>query len=394
MSFLGTKALSMKLQTPLFLLLALGLAFGTFNEAHAATRNNDPDRMALYALPTPQRGVPSSPLDIHINGLRGENGRFRSQVAISVQAIPGVTKLEMRVDRGSWQQLDSIQLTEDGVHQVDIQGIDAAGKRMTLSQEIKIDQHDPIGQFTEPHGGTAVHGLVAVSGTVHDDRSGMGRVNISLDDGATWQDVPLHADGAWSVPWDTRSVPDGRQALQAKFTDQAGNTSHGKIFYVVLNRPAQIHLTPRWSVEGKGSLAILPGDLMLMDVTIDISDPRGRWPAVHRNYSPHHVPKEIAWDGSFGETQATPGEYPVTVQVTDQMAQKVEAHGVIVIPPAATPTEPPSLAASNPTHLLLVLITGFGGMIALACIAVGGANLRPIRKLKQVLLAVRHQRKK
>ncbi len=147
-----------------------------------------------------------------------------------------------------------MKLNQDGVHQVDVRATHADGNQTTVSQEVKIDQHDPIGQFTAPQGGTAVQGIVQVQGTVHDEQSGMGQVGASLDDGKTWLAVPLQTDGSWSVTWDTRPYPDGMHALQAKFTDQAGNTSSAEIFYIVANHPAQIDLTPRWEVGDKGEL--------------------------------------------------------------------------------------------------------------------------------------------
>ena len=236
--------------------------------------------------------------------------------------------------------------------------------------------------------------MIQVRGTVHDEMSGMGQVGVSLDDGKTWQAVPLHSDGSWSVTWDTRSDPDGMHAVQAKFTDQAGNTSSAEIFYVVANHPAQIHLTPRWYVSEKGKLDILPGDLVLMDVAIDISDPHDRWPEVHQDFSPNQTPKEITWNGKFDQAQAPAGEYNVTVKVTDQMAQEVAAHGIIVIPPVATPTAAPSVTPTSPTPLWLVFLTGIGLLIAIVWIAANKSRIGPLSKLRQILLEIQHKRQK
>jgi len=346
----------MKLKKRFLLLLALVLALCLPGVPHVMAYSTQPVEKQQLAAQHPQ-------MEFQIDGITGLAGWYRSSTTVSVNvsdAASGVVKLEMRGDDGDWQPVHSIKLAEDGIHPVHVRVTDANGNQTTISKEVKIDQHDPIGQFISPQGGTAVRGAVMLTGTVHDALSGMGQIGVSQDDGKTWQTVPLHSDGSWSVTWDTRPYPDGMHALQTRFTDQAGNTSSAEIFYIVTNHPAQVHLTPRWEVSDKGELDILPGDTMLMDVTIDISDPKGRWPDVHLDYSPRHTPKEITWDGKFGETLAPSGEYNVTVKIVDQVAQQTEAHAVIVIPPLSTPqpfraanTQDPSSTAKN--HLALTL---------------------------------------
>ena len=320
----------MKLMKPFLYLLVLGFALCFPEISHVVACSTQPAEGQQIDAQLPQ-------IDIQIVGMTGMAGWYRSITIVSVTATSGLTNLEMRVDGGDWQSGHSLKLTEDGVHLVEVRATHADSNQPTISKEVKLDQHDPTGQFTAPQGGMVVQGIVQVQGTVHDELSGMGQVSISIDDGKTWQAVPLQADGSWSTTWDTRSEPDGMHAVQAKFSDQAGNTSSAEIFYIVANHPAQIHLTPRWEVGDKGKLDILPGDIRLMDVTIDISDPKGRWPDIHLDYSPNQAPKEIVWDGKFGEISAPSGEYNVTVRVTDLTVQQIEAHGVIVIPPVSTP---------------------------------------------------------
>ncbi len=380
----------MKLKKPLFVLLILGLALCLPGLSPAMASADQPGELQ-HTAPQP------SQFDIHIYGLKGLQGWYRSVTTISVidqNAPSGEMELEIQTDGGGWQPLQSIQLTEDGVHLVEIRGTDVDGNQTTLSKEVRIDQHDPIGQFIAPHGGTTVHGSVQVSGFVRDELSGMDQAGISLDDGKTWQAIPLHPDGSWSITWDTRSDPDGMQALQTKFTDQAGNTSSAEIFYVIANHPAQIRLTPRWDVSDKGKLDIVPGDLALMDVTIDISDPYGRWPDAHQDFSPNHIPKEIAWDGKFGQAQALNGEYNVTVKVTDQMAQEIEAHGVIVIPPIATPTETPPGTWTGPPRLWPYILACIGLLIAITWNAANKSGFEPLSKLRRIFIDLRIKRQK
>lgn len=380
----------MKFKKPLFVLLFLGIAL---------CLPGLPSAMASAVQPGDLRDTVSQPpqIDIHIDALTGMQGWYRSVTTISVidhNAPAGEVELEMQTDGGGWQPLQSFQLTEDGFHLVEIRSTDVDGNQATLSKEVRIDQHDPIGQFLAPQGGTPVQGLVQVSGSVHDELSGMGQVSISTDDGKTWQAIPLHPDGSWSITWDTRTEPDGIHPMQAKFTDQAGNTSSAEIFYIVANHPAQIHLPPRWDVSDKGKLDIVPGDLALMDITIDISDSYGRWPDAHQDFSPNHIPKEIAWDGKFGQVQAPAGEYNVTVKVTDQMAQEIEAHGVIVIPPVATPAATPPGTWTGPPRLWPYILGCTGLLIAITWIAANESGLGTLSKLRQFFVNLRNSRQK
>ncbi len=288
-------------------------------------------------------------VDITIDAIEGLLAWFRSAANVSAKAVDetsGIARMDIRVDAGDWQPVNAVKVEEDGIHQLGFRAVDKAGNRTELEKEVKIDQHDPIGQFVEPVGGTKVQGTVDVSGTVHDNLSGTSKMTLSLDDGKTWQPVPIRSDGSWSAPWDTLPFSGGMHALQATFTDQAGNTSSAKAYYIVANALPEIDLTERWYIWEKGLLEIRPGDLPLMDVTIVISDPKGRWPDVHLDYSPRQIPNEIVWNRKFGQILAPIGEYHVTVKVTDSMAQQVEEHAVIVIPPGATPTATQTLAVT------------------------------------------------
>ncbi len=289
-------------------------------------------------------------VDITIDAIEGLLAWFRSAANVSAKAVDetsGIARMDIRVDAGDWQPVNAVKVEEDGIHQLGFRAVDKAGNRTELEKEVKIDQHDPIGQFVEPVGGTKVQGTVDVSGTVHDNLSGTSKMTLSLDDGKTWQPVPIRSDGSWSAPWDTLPFSGGMHALQATFTDQAGNTSSAKAYYIVANALPEIDLTERWYIWEKGLLEIRPGDLPLMDVTIVISDPKGRWPDVHLDYSPRQIPNEIVWDRKFGQILAPIGEYHVTVKVIDSLAQQVEKHAVIIIPPGATPTAVQTLAATT-----------------------------------------------
>ncbi len=378
-------------------------------------------------------------VDVTIDAIEGLLAWFRSAANVSAKAVDetsGMAQMSIRIDDGDWQPVSAVKIAEDGFHQLDFRAVDKAGNQTELAKEIKIDQHDPIGQFVSPMGGTKVQGTVQLDGTVHDAMSGTSKMSLSLDDGKTWQAVAIRSDGSWSAPWDTLPFSGGMHAIQATFTDQAGNTSTAKSYYIVANALPEIDLTERWYIWEKGLLEIRPGDLTLMDITIDISDPGGRWPDVHLNYSPNHMPKEVVWNRKFGQILAPIGEYNVTVKVIDSMAQQVEAHGVIVIPPVATqmvtqtlsatairlpsttatmratatrtilptgtataiptmipatPTVPPPATSPWAILLWLVFLAGLGTLVAFAWSASRDPRPRELKKLSEVISQLPHR---
>ena len=130
----------MKLQKPLFILLVLGLTFCLPGVTNADANFVPPRNQANFALPVQQNGSQPPQMDIHIDALHGLSGWYRSNATVSAVAATGVTNLEMRADGGDWRPVNSIQLTGDGLHLVEIRGTDAAGN---LVDRIERSQNRP-----------------------------------------------------------------------------------------------------------------------------------------------------------------------------------------------------------------------------------------------------------
>ena len=121
-------------------------------------------------------------IKVTVDALAGQNGWYRSAVQVSAKATDktsDIAQIKIRVDTGKWQPARAVTITEDGVHHLDFRTRNKADNQATLEKEFKIDQHDPIGQFASPFGGSQVQGNVTVFGTVHDETSGMGRMELS-----------------------------------------------------------------------------------------------------------------------------------------------------------------------------------------------------------------------
>lgn len=297
-------------------------------------------------------------INLGVDALAGLNGWYRSKATVTAEAVDkvsGVAQTEISVDGGDWELTNEVELDDDGVHQLEFRAMDKAGNLATLSKTIKIDQHDPIGYFIEPQGGTRVKGQIVIGGTVHDDLSGMGKVDLSLDEGNTWQVVNIKPDGSWLAAWNTLEVSSGMHNLQVRFTDLAGNTSSGKLFITVANRPPALQLTERWYIWEKGLLDVIPGDIDILTVSIDVIDPQGRWPAEHLEYRRDQPQQDVVWDRHFGNILAPIGEYLVKVKAVDVLAQEVQVQGMIVIPPVDTPTVTPTPVMTRTVTATLIV---------------------------------------
>src|SRR5690606_22743534 len=111
----------------------------------------------------------------------------------------------------------------DGIHELTVQAGDLAGNEALLSETIRIDSVPPMAQFTSLIHGDVVQGEVLLTGTHHDDTSGIERTEISTDGGVNWQVVLIKSSSEWEYLWHSNEVPNGKYALLVHAIDQAGN---------------------------------------------------------------------------------------------------------------------------------------------------------------------------
>jgi hypothetical protein len=82
------------------------------------------------------------------------------------------------------------------------------------------DPYDPESQISSPTQGQVINQCTfTISGSAHDYYSGIGQVEVSTDDGATWN--AAQGTNNWTYEW---TIPaDGAYALKVRATDLAGN---------------------------------------------------------------------------------------------------------------------------------------------------------------------------
>lgn len=294
------------------------------------------------------------------NGTAGLSGWYVSPVNAQFSAsdsTSGVAELAAQVDGAGWQEVDQIHLDADGLYSVEFRARDQAGNLSTDSLQIAIDQTAPEGEITAPLPEAVLKLTVEVNGWATDALSGLSQVEISSDGGLNWLPARLSETGRWMYAWNTLRTKGGKQNLQVRFSDRAGNTMLSELPVTVANRGPDITLQPRWFIWESGSLLVEAGDLPVGVVRITIRDPLDRWAALENSYGMNTYPREVHWDRRFataggGSVLAPAGEYQVEVVAIDEVGQSARAEGVIVVPNVPTPT-PTMTPTRKPTSTLI-----------------------------------------
>jgi hypothetical protein len=268
-------------------------------------------------------------------GTQGNDDWWTTQVVVDpnpYDLTAGIAEIEISVNGGPWQTLNTVTLDKDGLYEVDIRVTDKAGNFLTDQLDYKIDTTDPVCTITQPTSDQMLTGTVNLAGSCKDSGSGVETIVISVDGGNTWQPI-TSVDGSWSFLWDTVQYPG---PVIVKGTDGAGNIEAGtKIIFKIANQGPRIELQEEWFIWNAGTLKIWAGDLPVNKVEISIADWKDRWPARQWTFDDlKDVPGEIKWDRKFADGTLAPiGDYAVRVTVWDAYQRSTTAQGKIIIPP-------------------------------------------------------------
>jgi len=297
-------------------------------------------------------------------------GWYTSSVGVSVSATDatsGIASIQYSVDGGAWQTT-APNLT-DGVHTVQVKVTDKAGNVSSTSASASVDATPPVSAFISPPEGSTVNAsgnqVVHLTGSTSDATSGVAGAEISLDGGATWQNLPLGPGDAWSYDWNGLRN-NGTYTFLVRATDNAGNLEHpARVTIVVGNQAPKVSITPLWLDFGSASVSINPGSLPIAGASITVKDPKDRWPEAVFSYAGSALPTKFTWLGRMGNgSVATIGRYQVTVKAWDAFGNTGSASGWVLIPlpppqPTATPAalaapQQPTAAPSMPVRLAAV----------------------------------------
>ena len=296
----------------------------------------------------------------NLSGIPGENGWFTSDVTLSASAFDplpgsGIDALTYTLDGSPEDAFSSPLLLSDGEHTVQLNARDSAGLSFTLEQVVNVDTILPSLEVQTTLPGW-VKETVTLSGTADDDGSGLSKVEISTDGEKNWQTVTDTPD--WNFSWNTQNSANGLYEVVVRATDKAGLTTRQTIKTGVDNKVPEINLPASWFQWDTISLDIQEEHSGLSDAHIEISDPKGRWPARIIALNGAQFPMQFKWDRRFtSDTIAPPGTYNVKVIAVDQVGHSAIQSasikvlvGLLPAGPTATPL-PPARPSPTPTTI-------------------------------------------
>jgi hypothetical protein len=273
-------------------------------------------------------------------------------------AVSGVALTEYRVDEGDWAAGETTPVVNsDGAHTVEFRITDVAGNQTVATKYFWIDATPPVSAFVNPAEGSTntLYGEVHFSGASSDATSGLGGVQLSLDDGASWQSLSL-VGNHWAYAWDTRLVRDGTYTILVRTNDVAGNIKDtSRMTVVVANELPKVKVQDWWWSWLAGQVIVKAALVPIQQTTITISCAPYHKDVVLHFSDANLVPHELQWDRHCGEGAyaADAGDYPVTVQACDIFGRCASAVGAIKVPlislpqPTWTPSPAPTV---TPTH--------------------------------------------
>lgn len=315
---------------------------------------------ALSPVQTVRVDTTQPVLTMTASGTKGGGDYFRSTVTVSLvaeDAGSGVALVEYRLDGRDWVVGSTVSITADGTHGLEGRVTDKAGNVSLRVMAVHIDTIPPVATFIMPAPGSTTpgRGVVGLGGKVSDVGSGVAGVELSLDNGKTWQALTL-VNEIWRYDWYTPQLPNGSYPVIARAWDIAGNVQSPGTAATILvaNHPPLVDVQERWHIWEQGSVSVRENGGVLVDgVRVTIRDPQERWPAMVREYSLRNLPGSITWNRRFGDsTLAPPGEYEVVVESWDAYGNEASDKGMIVIPfvAGATVTTTPVVTPSpSPT---------------------------------------------
>lgn len=142
----------------------------------------------------------------------------------------GESTIFYKIDNGEYHQLPEkgtsfaievpLSTMTDNEHTVTVYAVDLNGvKGEETKRTFRISLEEPKGAVEKPTIDTSVKKLVTISG-VASDKNGIKKVQVSLDNGNTYNDAV--GTQRWSYTVDSRAIPGGTQVVFLKVTDNYG----------------------------------------------------------------------------------------------------------------------------------------------------------------------------
>ena len=221
---------------------------------------------------------------------------------------------------------------------------DVAGHSAQTLYNLMVDTTPPAVTSNQPPvevavdgvaGGGYVNGSVVFTGTCSDATSGVNRIEISTGGGPLTSIAP-HADGSWTLDWDSSMLPDGTYTPVITAVDNAGNRTDITMQPLSLDNSAPaMSITGGWYIWESGHIVTYDARVGIARIALSVRDDQNRWPAREWDYDTQKLEMDLQWDRKFGDGTIAPiGTYEVLLQAWDRLGngRYITAH--IYIPEA------------------------------------------------------------
>ena len=170
-----------------------------------------------------------------ISAITSPAGPYVSGVSCTISGtaadtLSGINSVQISTDGGTtWNPVNGTTswsytwtLPADGKYVIKTQATDNAGNRETLGAglTLTVDNSNPSSYVTAPAAGDILYGTdTIITGTAVDSGSGVGKVEVSTDGGATWNNAAGTTN--WSYTW---TLPaDGSYTIRSRATANSGH---------------------------------------------------------------------------------------------------------------------------------------------------------------------------
>lgn len=192
-------------------------------------------------------------------GLLGGGNCYRSSVTVSLVGADsgsGMASIEYHLDGQEWVKTNKVVITADGDHGLERRVTNKAGNVTHRGIAVHIDTIPPVATFIiMPAAGSTTHiqEVIMLGGRVSDIGSGVASVEISLDDGKTWQILQL-VNEIRRYNWNTTWTPNGSCPVVARARDIAGNvqTLGTTVTIIAANNPPFVKVLDCWNIRMLG----------------------------------------------------------------------------------------------------------------------------------------------
>lgn len=284
-----------------------------------------------------------------LSGALGDDGWYISPVTAALAASDSASGIgSLTLDGASYAGPVTISTQGDSLHTYD--ATDVAGNTSSSeSFSLKIDTAPPASSLTSSSAGQAISGAITLSGSASDAISGLARVDVSIDGGATWNAATVNG-GQWSYSLNTVSLPDGPLTVSVRARDVAGNVQPDSGAGSTSVPLLVDNTTPEAALSAPSSFCPLCGETAALNYSVgDATSGIASWtltvvggPTLASGSTPASA--SFAWDGDG----LAAGPYTVRLMATDTAGNTTDRSATIAITLPGSPLAYIELACSLP----------------------------------------------